>query len=293
VTGVLVEQLIGDAEMGVHREDADRIGIGEWAIVNYNGIPAALRVRLLGSAEDRGAVRLTLYSRMLLGIPSWAPDLHPEILVSPYPRSPDGRLLVMSSVLTGASGLRRAFSRAGVAADRLLTTLLHAPPATLCTVEATPGEDQALSVRLPAELFPLIGTDPGQQIYVDWGPGNRTIATALPHGDHDDGLPPTRIPGDRLADAPEVPAHAQIKIGAGTRAALGIPRQTVVTVRRRIWPLIMGRLNELIVPVTGLFIAVAAKIHAGLWLLVVAAAIILALLLTPLRVRRPRRGRIR
>jgi hypothetical protein len=293
VKGVLVEQVIGNAEMGVHREDADRIGIAEWAIVNYGGIPAALRVRLLDSAEDKGAVRLPLYGRVLLGIPSWAPGLHPEILVSPYPRDADGRPLVMASVLPGATGLRRSVSRAGVAADRLLAALLHAPSATLRTVEATPGEDQALSVRLPAELFPLIGTDPGQQVYVEWGPGNRAIATALPRGDDEDGPPPTRILGDRLADVPGVPPHAQIKIGADTRAALGIPRQTVVTVRRRISPLITGRLNELIVPVTGLFIAVAAKIHASVWLFAAATAIILALLLTPLRVRRPRRGRIR
>jgi hypothetical protein len=162
------------------------------------------------------------------------------------------------------------------------------------TVEASPGEDQMLTMRVPAALFPLLGTQPGKQVYVEWGPGNRAIATALAaHEPADEDWPSIHAIGrgpSRVATAPSV---AQLSVGVNTRAALGIPRVTVVIVRRRVTPLITNKLNELIFPATGLFIALAvnAKLHA--WKLVLAVVIILGLLLFPLRIRRNPRGRVR
>ncbi|MFF5260292.1 hypothetical protein ACFY4C_15200 [Actinomadura viridis] len=78
-----------------------------------------------------------------------------------------------------------------------------------------------------------------------------------------------------------------------SRAALGVPRVSVVTVRRRVIPLIMGRLNELIVPSTALMVALTADIKLQAWPLVFTGALIVGLLLAPLRIRRNPRGRIR
>jgi hypothetical protein len=296
VKGVLVEQLIADNEIGLHRDDAARFGISEWAVVNYSGVPAVCRVRRLSSSADLGFVRLTLYGRVLLGVPSWSSGLRPEILISPYPADERGRPLLIAPPPWVPTLAQRASGLVGTWADRICTSALRAPSAVIRTVEATPGEDQALTVRLPAEMFPLLGTFPGKQVYVEWGPGNRAIATALaspssaPNAEE---FPDFQVVGDRLTHAPALPASAQIRIGAATRATLGIPRIAVVTVRRRVLPLIVGRLNELIVPVTGLFIGIAASVHLRAWVLALGIVIILMLLLAPLRIRRPDLRRVR
>jgi hypothetical protein len=290
IKGVLAEQLIDDNEVGLHRDDAARLGIGEWAVLNYNGVPAVCRVRRLSSAADLGFVRLTLYGRVLLGVPSWSAGLRPEIMLSAYPADRRGKLLLVAPPPWEPPPAQRVTGTLGVWTDQIITSVLRAPGAVLRTVEASPGEDQALTVRLPPEWFSLLGTTPGRQVYVEWGPGNRAVATALATtqtAGNADEFPDLQIVGDRLAHATALPAFAQIRTGAPTRATLGIPRITVVTVRRRVLPLIIGRLNELIVPVTGLLIGIAASVHLRAWVLVLGVVIILVLLLAPLRVRRP------
>lgn len=67
----------------------------------------------------------------------------------------------------------------------------------------------------------------------------------------------------------------------------------MVTVRRRVGPLIVAKLNELIVPSTALMVALSADIKLKAWALALSGALIVALLLAPLRLRRNPRGRIR
>jgi hypothetical protein len=292
IKGSRVEQMIADNEIGLHRDDAARLGMHDWAVVNYNGLPTACRIRLLDAPDDRGFVRVPFYGRLLLGVPDWAPALPPELLISPFPTDDQGRPLVIPTPMWRQSRSARIRAFCASWSDRILTAFLRAPEVTLRTVEAPPGEDQALTVRLPADLFPLLGTEPGQHVYIEWGPQNRAIATALAASDDQNGLPPMQIVGDRLSVTPHVPSYAEIRVGAPTRAALGIPRLTVVTVRRRITPLIVDRLNQLIVPVTGLFLGIAADVHVSLWLLALGILIIGVLLLAPLRTRRPTPGRV-
>jgi len=294
VKGVLAEQLIADDEIGLHYDDVVRLGIGQWVVVNYNGVPAACRVRRLRSSADLGFVRLPLYTRTLLGIPSWSPGLRPEVLIAAFPVTERGAPLLIAPVLWKPARAQRITGTIGTFTDRITTWMLRAPSTVLRTVEATPGEDQGLTVRLPAELFPLLGTSPGRQVYVEWGPRNRSIATALAMGqetEHD--LPDFQIVGDRLAHATALPSFAQVRVGATTRATLGVPRIAVVSVRRRVVPLIIGRLNELIIPVTGLSLGIAARVHLRLWVLVIGIAAVLILLLAPLRVRRADLRRVR
>ena len=292
IKGSRVEQMIADNEVGLHRDDAVRLGIHDWAVVNYSGLPAACRVRLLDASDDRGFVRVPFYARLLLGVPDWAPGLPPELLVYPFPTDDQGRPLIVPTPTWRQSRSARVRAFCGSWSDRIFAAVLRAPDVALRTVEAPPGEDQALTVRLPTDLFPLLGTEPGQHVYIEWGPRNRAIATALAASEDQNGLPPMQIVGDRLVLAPDVPSYAEIRVGAGTRAALGIPRLTVVTVRRRVTPLIVDRLNQLIVPVTGLFLGIAADVHVSLWLLALGALIIGMLLLAPLRARRPSPGRV-
>ncbi|MEW2354369.1 hypothetical protein [Spirillospora sp. NPDC029432] len=291
-----IERLLAGNEIGLHADDARRLGVRRWAFVNHGGIPALCRVRRTKEERDRGHVRLSYQTRMLLGIPPGEGGFAREVLVAAPPARGRRRLRVREP-RWGDRGTRwpvRAYRALGAAFERAAQGALRAPALTFRTLEAaTPGEDQAPTVRLAEELFPLLGTQPGKQVYVEWGPGNRTIATALPLGEVGrDDWPDTYVVG-RAVTAERPPGVAVAGVGAMSRAALGVPRVAVVTVRRRVGPLIVAKLNELIVPSTALMVALTADIKLKAWSLVAAGVVITALLLAPLRLRRDPRGRSR
>jgi hypothetical protein len=292
-----IERLLGGNEVGLHRDDAQKLGVKKWALVNHNEIPTVCRVRLSEEDRDRGCARLSYQTRMLLGIRD--SDLgDPEIAVSPIPTARWRRRLMVAepqwATPRGRKALRWRLARAAQSHwERAVAIILGAPQLAFRTLEAAPGEDQALTIRVPGELFPLLGTEPGKQVYVEWGPHNRTIATALVAYEPEAGdWPSIQMIGRRPQHVPGVPTLAKVNIGAPTRAALGIPRVTVVTVRRRIWPLIVSKLNELIIPATGVSIGLAADINLRAWELIAAMFVVLVLLLAPLRTRRSPRGRV-
>lgn len=294
-----VDDLLSGDEIGLHADDAARLGIGSWAFVNRDGVPAVLRVRTTLRAKDRGFTRMSFQTRLLLSVPSAPRGEYPEVLIGPPPTGTGGRPLhVAAPAPTPGRGRFRDLprgvrARVGVLLDNALESLLRAPSITCRTLEATPGEDTLATVRLAAEVFPLLGTEPGKEVYLCWGPGNRTIATALAIDDGGtDQFTAPRIVGRRLDHLPAPPAFARVQIGAASRATLGIPRATVVTIRRRVLPLILVRLNELIVPVTALCIAFAADLDLTAWQLGLASLLVMALLIAPLRVRQPPRGRV-
>lgn len=292
--------LLDGDEIGFHVDDARRMGISTWVFVNWDGIPAVLRARLSRNEDDRGFARLSYQTRVLLGIPRMPPGLLPELLAGPYPTDGTGHRLLVSQPdwdLPASSHwhrLKALRTRVGTWGDRAMAWLLRAPAVTLQTRDATPGEDTARTVRLPAEMFPLLGTQPGQEVYVSWGPGNRTIARALVSRPPNDDLsfPKPFAVGAKPSHLSPPPEFARIQIGAASRAALGIPRTTPVTVQRRTAPLLTLKLNELIVPVTALFIGFAADLRMPGWLVLLAGVIVLGLMVAPLRMRRPPLGRL-
>jgi hypothetical protein len=287
-----VEDVLRGGEIGLHRLDAAKLGIDRWALLNHSGIPAICRVRLLDEDRDCGVARLSYHGRLLLGVHGGLAGQR-DITVSPLPVDTRGRRLLVAEP-RWLRGHRPRRDRVGAQCERLLSALLGAPGFAFRTVEASPGEDQMYSVRLPAGLFPLIGTRPGMQVFVEWGPGNRAVATALTaHGRTKEDWPPVQAIGRRRSRPPTTPSVALVSLGVNTRSALGIPRAAVVTVRRRVTPLIVDKLNELIVPVTGLFIALAVNVKLHAWTLGLAVVVILGLLLLPLRMRRNPRGRQR
>lgn len=292
-----VQRLLAGDELGLHADDAAALGVTDLAFVNYDGIPGAFRVVLSARDRDRGFVRLSYQARMLLGVPERRYDLLPEPLVGPWPRNARGDLLLVGEPRWEERAHRRSarFLRGTSEwAERASATLLRAPEITFLTVEALPGEDHMRTVRLATELFPLLGTRPGQQVYVASGQRNRVVATALT-ADPVVGWEKwakTDVVGDRPPGAAKVPAFATVRAGAEIRAALGIPRSAVVTVRRRVSSLILGKLNELIIPATGLFIALSVDVRLSAWMVTLAVSVVLVLLLAPLRIRRNPRGRL-
>lgn len=98
---------------------------------------------------------------------------------------------------------------------------------------------------------------------------------------------------DDRAVADDPTAGLTAGIAAPLRAELGIPRRTVVTVRRRLLPRIAGRANDLTVPLGGLVVAALAIQGFRIYWVALGSVMILALSLLPLRHRRPPRGRWR
>jgi len=292
-----MERLLAGDELCLHRDDAAGLGIKHLAIINYNGIPGAFRVVLSKDDRDRGFVRLSYQSRMLLGVPQRLWDLLPEISVSAPPVTARGTPLLVSEPRWDTHRLRLpGLRKIDSWVESACRALLRAPEVNFRTVDALPGEDHACTVRLATELFPLLGTNPGSQVYVSWGGGrNHVIATALVADD------PRKSPsqwastdrvGHHSAKARAVPDFARLRVGAEIRVALGIPRTAVVTVRRRVSSLILAKVNELIIPATGLFIALNVDAKLRIWTVIPAVAVILILLLAPLRVRRNPQGRV-
>lgn len=292
-----VERLLAGDEICLHQEDALKFGIAGSAIVNYCGIPGAFRVVLSDDERDRGFARLSYQSRMLLGVPQRRFELLPEIHVACLPRSArSGPLLLEEPRWEGGpSPYWRGLRKLGGWIEQAATAVLRAPELAFRTIDALPGEDHARTVRLAPEFFPLLGIQPGQQVYVTWGPRNHVIATALIKENYDKGpdqWAATDRVGHHSGEARVIPKFARLRVGAEIRGGLGIPRTAVVTIRRRVSSLMLAKLNELILPVTGLFISLSAGAKLKVWEVTAAAIVILILLLTPLRVRRTPRGRI-
>jgi hypothetical protein len=291
-------RLINGDELGLHRDDARALGITEWAFVNYDGVPGAFRLHLSDDKRDRGIARLSYQARLLLGVPKPHHDILPELLIAPFPVDAKARHLLVGQPrweIRRGPAMLRPLRRVAEWLEAGARFLLRAPEVVLQTAGAMPGEDQALTVRLAPALFPLLGTSPGQQVYVSWGPGNRALATALESSSSEPGHSGVNIHviGKRPPTAPVAPPYAQLRVSAEIRASLGIPRVTVVTVRRRVTSLILGRLHQLLIPATGFFIALAAKVRLSGWQSMVAIVVIVTLLLAPLRLRGNPRGRIR
>lgn len=286
------QPLLGGDEIGLHRDDATRLGVSGWVVAHTSRVPAALRVRISDEPDDMGVARISFQGRVLLGIGPAIPGRNPEIRLSPFPVDASGRPLRTAALRPPRHRVQRFIRTLGYLVDQAAIAVLRAPRLTFRVVEASPGEDQALSARLPSELFPLLGTEPGHQVYLSWGPRNESVVTALvASSEHERFDPPVEVVGPQVPDAPEVPSFAEIRVGAATRAALGIPRVTTVSVRRRVMPLLIGKLNELVLPVTGLFVALSTDVGLRTWQVLVAAVIVLALLFAPLRIRRTPPGR--
>lgn len=287
--------LLDGNEVGIHAGDADRLGLDGWAVINHCGVPGAYRIRRSEDARDAGILRVPYQARMLQAIPSPRNGLRPDTVISALPRDRSGKVLLVGSLVPDGprhGRLAAVMRRIADTIEKALRLVLRAPAVSFRTVEATPGEDQSTIARIGPELFPLLGVQPGDQVYVEWGPGNRSVVIALEQHPADPAWPDVEYVGHRPESPPSLPDFTVIGLGATTRVTLGIPRVAVVTVRRRLTPLIMKKANQLIVPVAGLFLGLSVDAHLAAWLLVCATVVILGLLIAPIRMRRPPRGRV-
>ena len=160
------------------------------------------------------------------------------------------------------------FQRSSEALDRtmenLWRALFRAPEFSARVVQAHAGDDGAPIVTLHPAVFDRIGIESGQQVLVRWG-GREVVALAV--ADHDppaSGSPTESIRKvqrvNRLwPDLPEgISPHVTVRMSTRLRDQLGAPVATVVTVRRRMRPVLVQNLNSLVVPLASLVLAGAA-----------------------------------
>ncbi|HYN94598.1 MAG TPA: hypothetical protein VES42_12175 [Pilimelia sp.] len=166
---------------------------------------------------------------------------------------------------------------------------------TFRVVQAHPGDDDlGDTIRLHPAAFTALAIAPGGQVLLDWG-GHRTAVRALE--DHNPfGSEPSSyvlgMVGVRYDPSPpdDFPPHLVARIPAPVRRRLAIPPNTVIAVRRRLRPALVGQLNQLSIPLAGLVLAAVALPAVRGWPLVLGAAVAAALGLAPLRMPRPPRG---
>ncbi|MCP2263802.1 N-formylglutamate amidohydrolase [Promicromonospora thailandica] len=194
------------------------------------------------------------------------------------------------------SWLRRLGGATDTLAERLWRALFRAPEFAARIMQAHAGDDGAAVVSLHPAVFDRIGVEPGQQVLVRWG--GREVA-ALAVADHDPpetGAPPDSIKRVQRVNRlwPHLPEgmspHVVVRMSAQLRGDLGAPVATVVTVRRRLRPVLVRNLNSLVVPLASLVLAGAALPDPHWPTLGLGTALMSVFALARLRIPRPRRG---
>lgn len=246
----LVDDMPGTDEVQVNPEDLEP---GMYLLV-HGGVTAWVRARPRDHVRP-GTVRLA-YQLRLLTASDGAPDSAVVALVA-----------AERTVIRHHLPVKR-FQRASEAVDRtmerLWRVLFRAPEFSARVIQAHAGDDGAPIVTLHGAVFDRIGIESGQQVLVRWG-GREVVALAV--ADHD---PPA---SGSLTDAmkkvqrvnrlwPDLPdgmsPHITVRMSTRLRDQLGAPVATVVTVRRRLRPVLVRNLNSLVVPLASLVLAGAA-----------------------------------
>lgn len=161
-----------------------------------------------------------------------------------------------------SSFIKRFLNLPAVGLELILEPIISAPTIFLRTTEPFEGDDHQPIVRIHEDCFNLLGISPGDEVILGWV--NRSaVAIALKFG----GLETNR--GEMFNESKRrvetfwrdvnIPIdHLTIGMSATLRAALGIPRYTIVSVRRRVMTIFLKKFNEFLIPFVGLSIAGAA-----------------------------------
>lgn len=180
------------------------------------------------------------------------------------------------------------------AAEVVLRFLFRAPDATVRVIQAHPGDDGQPIVALHPAVFDRIGVQRGQQVLVKWGPHEVVAVAVEDHDPPSEGAPPE---GQRKVQrvnrlTPNLPddvaPHVVARLSSSLRLALDAPVATVVSVRRRMRPILVGNLYTLVIPLASLVLAGAALESPNWWLINAGTVAMSVFALAKLRIPRPR-----
>jgi hypothetical protein len=145
----------------------------------------------------------------------------------------------------------------------ILRLIFGTQPMSFRIIQAHPGDDDLRdTLRLHPAAFTALGLAPGGQVLIDWA-GQRTSVRALEDHNPFGGSLSSYVRGvvgvRYDAELPQdFPSHLVARVPAPVRRHLGVPPNTVVVMRRRIRPSLVGQLNQLTMPLAGLVLAAAA-----------------------------------
>ena len=297
VAGAMVDDLPGAEEIDVSPAIAREFGNerGNALLVSE---AAAIPVRLRSRDIWDDHVRLRMLTRALAGVPTTKPAA--QVQLTPIGDALDATMPRVAGfkarIHDARASCERGWKRLTRGLEHSLRAFLRAPVVALGTTEALVGDDANQVVRIAPAVFPLLGIKAGDQVFVAWE-GREAVATVLEEVQLDEeeratlrSLQWVDLPVYE-GESPAVLKHLTIGVPADMRSALAMPRRTVVTVRRRLTPVLAGRLNELTIPVGGLLLAAATiKDLPGRYIIAGLIAVT-ALAMLPLRHRTPPRGR--
>lgn len=253
-------------------------------------ILASLYLRTMCGMPDRSAVQLSALPEVSAG--SLSARLTARVFrLPPAQRWKKAVGLVLGAVVLGVRWVDYLI-------EFMLRLVLRSQSLTFRITWANPGDDDLQdTIRIHPTAFAALGLVPGDQVIVNWA-GTRTTARVLEDPNPVDTpassspllLGAARMHIDGLL--PEgFPAHLVAKVPAPMRTSIGIPPSTLIDLRRRVRPAVVGQLNQLTIPVAGLILAAAAIPAVRGWPLAAGAVAALVLGLAPLRRPRPPRGR--
>lgn len=258
------------------------------------------------SATPTGKVRVSMLLRTLAGVENAS-----EVALAPLRVSRDRhfmaaslrkRVVVRSS---GNSSLNALTLPVGVlllllrCLDFLLEYALRpallAPRVAVRTEQGQLGDDTGDVVRAHPALIASLGLpEHGGQAIMSWG-HRRTAVLVVPDIADDVNVNEhlSRLRAVTVTEhvrSEQFPRHLLVRVSANARQILGMPPHTVVELRRRLRPLVLRQMNNLITPLLGLVLAAVAIEDLPRGAVVLAAAAVLFLGLAPLRLSRPGRG---
>lgn len=186
----------------------------------------------------------------------------------------------------------RPIETADLVSEVILRFLLRSPSLAVRTIQMEPGADDESRIRLHPVALDLLGIQSGDQVFVSWGWGQRAAVALLGH-DESDPEARTAVRHSQAADTaeqddPHVPSTLLARLSLPARIGSGLPPHTVVTVRRRLRPLVGRHINLLSVPLVGVLLAAASIQGIRGWQIAVVAAGAGFLALRPLRKSRAR-----
>ncbi len=279
----------------------ERLGSRGWALATFGGMTAPIRLKSRKHVEGSvQRVRAGMTMRTLWGVPR-GPD-H-RLQLTPIARAPLLRYVTdrrrvgyvekrgLRVVVAGLSSIVLVSRLLDAVFELTLRVLLRAPQVALRTTQAQPGDDVTDVVRLDPSTFNLLGLTPGGQVIVGWGP-RRAIAVAL------ETLPTSSENAERTTRSEllrptsdsDFPEHLIARVSSSVRLDLQCPASTVVLVRRRVRPVLVANLRQLIIPVASVVVASAAIPNPPKVLLGSAFILMTFFALVPARCPRPPRG---
>ncbi len=297
VVPALIDDLPRGDEAQVNEEIRQLVcGRHGWTLIVHGGcsFPVRLESRKMLSTN----IRLSLLTRALICSAKSSEDLIDVQLTPLFEDKPSKKELIPeASPLFRRifDMLRRTMQLLNRIVEQLLRPLLGAPVVTLRTVGALVGDDNEQVIRLHSEVFPLLGVKPGDHVIVSWA-DRYVMAVALEAGK----ITPEEaqaIKGlkriDLFSESPEPSAldHLSIGVSAKLRSDLGLPKSTVLCIRRRLMTTVLGQLNQLTIPVLGLVLAAVAVPNVSYTAIAIGFIPVLILGMLPIRHKKPPHGR--